>query len=323
VVLAVPIAFMLSVQLALGRLAGDHEVLALSAAGRSPLLLYRVPVALACALGVGAAALAAYAEPWGLRQLRGVLNDVIKRNLGSAVVPGIFSEDLPHFMLFVESVDGTGQRLDPSSRAQVGPTLRRVLIESSVGSGPPVLTLAEKGAIVDAGGEALALELRNGELHRREGDTGETVTRFQGGTFRVPVRERLWSKNRFYATEAGLSSARLEEDAQRLEAEGRLGEAARRRVTRARRWAVPLACLAFALLGVPLAVASSGARAFAYLVTIFAFAGYFILGKLAETLAERGRLAPWPAAFLPDIAVAALGLLLTIRLARNGVGKPR
>ena len=86
---------------------------------------------------------------------------------------------------------------------------------------------------------------------------------------------------------------------------------------------MPLACLAFAVLGVPLAIASSGARGFAYLVTMLSFAGYFILGKLGETLAARGRLAPALAALLPDLAVAALGAVLTLRLARVGVGKAR
>ena len=316
-VLAAPVAYMLAVQLALGRLSGDHELLALSAAGRSPLLLYRVPAFLAVALGLGAAALATWAEPWGLRQLHGVLNDVIKRNLGSGVVPGVFSEDLPRFMLYVESAE------PPKEPAGQGATtLRGVLIENSIGEGPPLLTLAEEGRIVDAGGEALALELRRGELHRQEAH-GHEVARFQQGTFRIGVQERLWRKNRFYATEGALPSAQIEARAARLQAEGRSGDAARLRVTRARRFTVPLACLAFALLGVPLAIVSSGARGFAYLMTIFAFAGYFVLGKLGETLAARGRIGSTLAALLPDLAVAALGLLLTIRLARNGVGKPR
>src|SRR5256714_3426507 len=78
-VIAVPLAFMLGVQLGLGRLAADNEVLALGAAGRHPLELYRVPVAIALALAVAVAAMARWAEPWGLQQLNAVLNDVIKR----------------------------------------------------------------------------------------------------------------------------------------------------------------------------------------------------------------------------------------------------
>src|ERR1700694_5689652 len=89
-VVAVPLAFMLGVQLGIGRLAGDQELLALSAAGSHPLRLYRVPLAIGLALALCVAALARWAEPWGLRELSRVLNDVIKRNLEKGLVPGGF-----------------------------------------------------------------------------------------------------------------------------------------------------------------------------------------------------------------------------------------
>src|SRR5436305_13058464 len=51
-VVAVPLAFMLGVQLGIGRLAADRELVALSAAGVHPLRLYRIPIVLALALAV-------------------------------------------------------------------------------------------------------------------------------------------------------------------------------------------------------------------------------------------------------------------------------
>src|SRR5262245_59639168 len=57
-VMAVPLAYMLGLQLGLGRLAADRELLALSAAGQSPLRLYRVPCSIALALALCVAALA-------------------------------------------------------------------------------------------------------------------------------------------------------------------------------------------------------------------------------------------------------------------------
>src|SRR3954467_8369829 len=51
-VAAVPLAFMLGVQLGIGRLASDQEVLALTAAGTHPFRLYRVPLAMAAALAL-------------------------------------------------------------------------------------------------------------------------------------------------------------------------------------------------------------------------------------------------------------------------------
>src|SRR5437016_4298800 len=153
-VVAVPLAYMLGVQLGLGRLAGDQELLALSAAGTNPLRLYRVPVAIGLALAVGVGALARWAEPWGLQQLNAVLNDVIKRNLQTGLTPGVFNDALPRFTVYVGG-DERG-------------VWKGVLIEDEVGDGAPLLALAESGKVEDAGGEALALRLYRGELHRSE-----------------------------------------------------------------------------------------------------------------------------------------------------------
>src|SRR5207245_5248568 len=146
-VAAVPLAFMLGVQLGLGRLAADQEVLALSAAGTHPLRLYRVPIAIGGGLALVVAALTHWAEPWGLQQLNRVLNDVIKRNLESGLEPGIFNDGLPRFMIYVTSEDP----------AQDGPyaTWHGLLIEDDVGDGPPPPALAEGGRTEESGGAAL------------------------------------------------------------------------------------------------------------------------------------------------------------------------
>src|SRR5256885_9986954 len=68
-VVAVPLAFMLGVQLGLGRLAGDQAILALSAAAPRPLPPYRVPLATGGAPALLPAGLPHCAQPWGLQQL--------------------------------------------------------------------------------------------------------------------------------------------------------------------------------------------------------------------------------------------------------------
>ena len=94
------------------------------------------------------------------------------------------------------------------------------------------------------------------------------------------------------------------------------------RLERWRRWAVPNACACFALLGVPLAVAGGGARGFAYLVTLFSFTAYYVAGRIAVALAEK-HLPALLAAFLPNLLVLAIGIVLSLRLARRGVSLVR
>ena len=311
-VTALPLAYVLAVQLGLGRLHGDRELLALSASGRSPLGLYRVPAALALLLGLATVWLAREAEPWGLRELNRVLDNVIKRNLESGLQPGVFNDGLPRFMMYIES---TG---DPQDGR---PAWKHVLIEDRSSDGPPLLVLAEQGRLVDDGGEVLTLELARGELHRPE-ERGELRARFESAMLGVSVLVPMKMKNRLANSEGAIAGDELEAVAQRLDAEKRPVLAARARLERARRVAVPLACLAFLLLAVPLAIVSGGVRGAAFLTTLLSFALFFVLQRAAQVLAERGG-SPWLAGFLPDLVVAALGLFLSARLLRRGIASAR
>jgi lipopolysaccharide export LptBFGC system permease protein LptF len=248
-------------------------------------------------------ALTRWAEPWGLQQVNRVLNDVIKRNLQSALLPGVFNDNLPRFMVYVA---GTEQN-----------RWRGVLIEDQVGDGSPLLVLADAGRIEDPGGEALRLHLDRGELHRME-PRGETVVRFAQGTLLVGVEERVARKNRFYGVEAALPYAELGTRAKQYAKNGWVEDVVRLRFEQGRRWAVPLACLCFALLGVPLAALAGGARGSAYLITLGSFVLFYITSRLGLAMALRG--VPGPlAAFLPDLVIAAVALPLVYRLRVRGV----
>jgi lipopolysaccharide export system permease protein len=302
-VVAVPLAFMLGVQLGIGRLSGDRELLALSASGVHPLRLLKVPLAISLVLAAGVAGLAHWAEPWGLQQLNRVLNRVIKRNLESGLTPGVFNDGLPRFMIYVASEEG---------RNWSG-----VLIEDDVGDGAPLLALAKEGTVADTAGEAMELRLRDGELHRME-PRGETVARFREGTFLVGVQDPVAKNNRFSQSEAQLPGEALQSRARELRAQGKVSDAARLELELVRRWSVPLACLAFALLGVPLAVMATGARGTAYLITMGAFVAFYMLSRLSIAMAEHGTNS-WIAGFMPDLVIALLGVPLLRQIVRRGV----
>jgi lipopolysaccharide export system permease protein len=306
-VVAVPLAFMLGVQLGVGRLAGDRELLAFSAAGFHPLKLFKVPLAIAIVLAGCVAALAHWAEPWGLQQLNRVLNSVIKRNLESGVTSGVFNDGLPRFMIYVTSQSGPPEKRD----------WQGVLIEDDVRDGAPLIALATSGRVEDTGGDAMVLRLFDGELHRME-QHGETVARFQEGTFLVGVQDPVAQKNRFSQNEAQLSGEDLRARIRELKGQKRDVDAARLELELVRRWAVPFACLAFALLGVPLAIMATGARGGAYLITLGAFVAFYTMSRVSVAMAEHG-INAWLSGFAPDLAIAAAGIPFVIRMVRRGV----
>ena len=90
-----------------------------------------------------------------------------------------------------------------------------------------------------------------------------------------------------------------------------------------RKIAGPLAILAFALLAAPIAAARKGGRAAGYALTLFAVVAYYAVLRFGEGLGQRGALPVWLGPQLANLCVAALGIALTVRMARKGPGAVR
>src|SRR4051812_23953274 len=151
---------------------------------------------------------------------------------------------------------------------------------------------------------------------------GEIAARFREGTFLVGVQGPLSTKNRFARNEAALTERQIHRRIQEMSRQrDAASDTAPLRIELVRRWAVPLVCVLFAILGVPLAVAMRGARGSAYLITLGVFVAFYALSRFAIALASGG-MNPWLAGFLPDLVLLALASAYTLRLLRSGVGKP-
>jgi len=86
-----------------------------------------------------------------------------------------------------------------------------------------------------------------------------------------------------------------------------------------KKYSIPLACLVFVLLGVPLGLSSkhsnTGLAVTMSLVFILVYY-FFLIG--GEQLADRGRIPAWFAMWAPNILLGALGIHLTFRSLREG-----
>ena len=81
-----------------------------------------------------------------------------------------------------------------------------------------------------------------------------------------------------------------------------------------KKFSIPFACTVFVVLGVPLAVVSSrGGRGVSVGVSLLAFIVYYVFISSGEKLADRGRLEPWLAMWLPNIVLGVVGLILLHR----------
>jgi lipopolysaccharide export system permease protein len=308
-----PVAFLLGAVLGVGRLAEDREVVALGAAGISPVTLVRTPVVLGVLVALAALAVSLWAEPAGLRSARLRLNDVIRRNLTNDVRGGVFFEEIPNLTVYVEEARGG--------------RWSNVLISDRSDPRAPLLALAREGRLDAAGeGDTLRLSLADGEVHREQpaAGGGQYVRgAFGEATVTLGAGRGVSDRNRLVGSRFELRPSQIVARAEEDERAGKAFDARRWRSFLHRKIAGPVAILAFALLAAPIAAARRGGRAAGYALTLLAVVGYYAVLRTGEGLGQRGALPVWLGPHLGNVLVAALGLLLTWRMARRGAGAVR
>jgi lipopolysaccharide export system permease protein len=300
-----PIAFLLGAVLGVARLAEDREVIAMGAAGISPLHLVRVPLALGVVFSAVGLWLALEVEPASLTQAREGLNAIVKKNVQNDVQPGTFYDQIPGYTLYAERVSPGGWE--------------NVLIHDRSNPDAPVLALARHGRLEPlGGGREMRLELRTGDMHREQASGDEyIVAEFDRAELVVALGRSLSDPGLRELTVPELVARskpgpdRPERDAKRTEA------------FLWRKIAAPLAMLPFALLAVPLGASRRSGRAFGVTATFLAVVVHYLLLRGGEVLALRNAL-PAPVALqIPTIGLALVALVLIANQARRGVGAVR
>jgi lipopolysaccharide export system permease protein len=310
-----PIAFLLGGVVGVGRLAEDREVIALSAAGVSPLRLARVPVLLGILVAGAALVLSLQVEPLSLRAARLRMNEVVKRNVTNDVRPGTFYDQIPGYTLYAE-------------KAKNG-RWENVLIHDRTNASAPVLALARRGRLEPAeGGDDMRLALADGEVHRESaGDGGDdeyALARFRTAEVIVGLGTALSERT------GGITRTSREQTVQdyleaiaQAEAAGKPRDALRLRGSLHRKLSQALVVIPFALLAVPLGAWRRGGKAFGILSTFGVIVLHYLLLRGGEGLVQRGLLPPLLGLQLPNLVLGGAAAVLLAIMVGRGAGAVR
>ncbi len=305
-----PVSFLLGAILGVGRLADDREIMAIGAAGLSPVRLARVPLAIGLALAVVGVWLSVHVEPAGLREAQHRFNEIIKKNVTANVRAGTFFQEIPQFTVYAE---------------QVGPGgWGNVLISDRSDPSAPLLALARRGALVPVGvGEEMRLELAEGEAHREEAGADEYLhATFRRAGIALGLGTAITDKNVLSGSTKAMSYQELSERARPAPGRSERDRLAAE-IALQRRLAAPLAVIAFALMAVPVAAMRRGGRAAGVGATVAGVLAHYLLLRGGEIVAEKGLLPPALALQLSTVVLVAVGLGLCWLLARRGPGAVR
>jgi len=311
--ITLPMAFLLSIVVAFGRLTRDGEIVAMYSSGLNLRQLVRPIFSFAVLVAAFAFVLAVFTRPWASRRIDETIGEMARTRFTAALRPGVFSSWLEGVVIYVGSVEPkTGQLTWVMLADEREPTGRRTIF-------------ATEGRLqTDDEREVAFLQMRDGTILRSLG-TADSYDRTDFGAFdmtlvfdpmidehtergampprQLPWRELLDARDRRRA--AGTSAVEEEIEIQR-------------------KLVVPAGTLLLPLVAVPLGVQRSRAvRSRALVVSVCTILVYYLMLTLAVTAAREGTLSPVAAMWLPNAAMLGFGAFVFVRAMRDRPLWPR
>jgi len=323
--ITIPIAVLIGLLMALGRMSGDRETVALQACGVSLFRLAR-PVFVVAGLTFAATAwVMIEGVPWGNRTFQRLTFDVIADRAQHEIKPRIFFQDFPGIVLYVRDV------------AQDGSGWRDVFVADTREVDKPRVYVARLGRIVLNRAERLVdLILDDTTVHRPGTSGPETYEATQVGGIRLSLNpETVFPSN---PAPHGMNEMTMAE----LRAEVKVRRAASIALHEPvlaiqRKLSIPTACAVFALLALVLGVSSrKDGKMASFALGVGVVFGYYIVmivgdaitkGVCARVAVSTGATAsainescattavwsPW----LPNVVLGGIGLLLFLWKSRS------
>ena len=297
--LSLPIAVLMAVLIAGGRMSADLEVAALKASGISPLRLLYPFLAAGVVASVFVAWLTLFVNPWASGAFQKELFKILETRATTGIQERAFTATFGRIVLYVDEVS-------PSQLA-----LKGLLASDERDPSVSRIILAREGRVLsDPERRRLTLRFIDGAIN--ESDAADP-RRFRYTTFtlydmNLPLSSPTATSEQQAKPEKEMPLRRLAAVA--ADATDR-GKAAPFLVELHKRFALPLAAVVFVLVGFPLGVRSHrGGRAVAITSSFAIVISYYILSTALEGPALGGRLPVALAIWLPNALFLAIGLAL-------------
>ncbi len=295
--LALPLAFLISVLVAFGRLSADSELVAMKANGMSihrlalpALLLSSVVAATSLGLNLNWVPIAKF-------ELKGTLLQLTNTKPIATIKEGTFTSGFFDLLVYAEKVDQKTNELE------------KVFIYDERDPKNPLAIVARAGEIVPVKvesdlGASIALRLYDGNIHSNDIREG-TYQKMNFREYQVYLR-----------VDAGTNTAIGKPTNQPYSTLKRLQksetDARRRREFRTeiyKRWMTALAPLLFVLIGIGYGtVRGRAVRSGAAMTAIMVIIPFYILQTACENWAYTGKLPPFLAMLIPNLMLLIIGV---------------
>jgi lipopolysaccharide export system permease protein len=295
----IPVALLVAILIAMGRLSADNEITVLKASGVSLIQLY-YPVAVASLLAFVAAMVIGYfLVPQSNFATKRLLFELASQNASIGIKEKVFNADFKGLLLYADKIPADGEYMEG------------VLILDNRIMGKTNTILAKKAFLVaDPKLMIVKLRLENGSIHTVSSDLKSyRKVDFKSYDINLDLSTTLASVTDEHKSSTDMTMTELLARMKNKE----LGDAVVRELAIEvhKKFSIPLSCIFFGLLALPLGITGHRAvKSRGFAVGIIIVSAYYLLRIGGEALVENGRLAPAIGVWTPNVVFALLGIYL-------------
>ena len=294
----IPIAFLVSILIAMGRFSADNEITALKTSGVSLMQIY-YPVAFASLIAFAFTIIIGYyLVPHSYSASKRLLFDLAQQHAAIGIKEKVFNADFKGILLYAEKIHPKGDYME------------NVMISDNRIKGEQNTILAKKAYLfADADSMTVMLRLEGGSIHTVSSDFKKyRKIDFKSYDINLDLSTSISSANHSKTKDEMTMNELLE----KMKEPG-LNKVALREfaIEVHKKFSIPLSCIFFGLLALPLGIRNHRAvKSRGFTVGIIIATSYYLLRIGGEALIETGRLSPEVGVWTPNFIFALLGIYL-------------
>ena len=298
--LTVPMALLVAVLLAGGRLAGDLEIAALKASGVSPLRVFAPFFALALVVSAAVAVLTLLLAPASSGAFQNQLFRILQTKATTGIKERTFSASFNQMVMYVDDI----------SASQVA--LRGILVSDERDPKLSRIIVAREGRLFsNAKTRRVTMRFIDGAIS--ETDAGDSrrfrLTGFTLYDLNLPLENPQRAAERIEKPEKEMSLGALRESIADLKRQGQIVTPLQVEIHK--RFSLPVAAVVFVLVSFPLGIRTHrGGRTLALGSSLAIVVAYYVMHTFLEGAALRGSLPVTVAMWLPNAIFGVTGLVL-------------
>jgi len=305
-VFTVPMALLMAVLAALGRLSGDNEITAMKVSGIgiyqlvAPIMIF----SLVCSLLTSFVAV--YALPWGNSSTRELIFNIARNKVNIGIKERTFNSDFKGLVLYVNEIAVRGEKL------------KGILVSEKGETGEPNTIVAREGYLIsDPKSLIITLRLIDGKIHRASKDLN-TYQEIGFSTYDInlDLGTIIKEQGSFTKEYSEMSIGELQRKIEEL----RKGEKSLYHPLQVlyEKFSVPFACLVFGLIAIPLGIQSRPSSKFwGFILSLVVILIYYVFLTFGQILAKNGEI-PLPIAlWAPNFFIGILGVYMLYKTAND------